>query len=572
MWQKLHTIMVARDVRNKIFFTLAILLLVRVLDIITVPLSPEGRVNLLKMFDPGRDQQGIGQLFGLIDGFSGGSLHSFSIIALSVYPYITATIVMQLLQPLIPALQDLALQGEAGRTRLNAITRLITVPLAFLQAISSCLMYQQQGVLAHFDLFDARYVLNSLAIILALIAGVMILLWLGELINEKGIGNGISLIIFGGILATLPQTVKQGYLALVNGGGNGAPIVSIAVFLLVCLLAIMGMVYMYMGQRRVPIHYPTRRIVNKDMAVGQARTSYIPLQINSAGMIPLIFASSLLLVPSALIRYLSTTNGPVGLKEATTWIAVWIFNPSGWIYWGINALLVFAFTYFYAYVLWQQQNIAESLQKQGAFIAGLRPGKPTNTQLLHILNRITFGGAFFLALITILPFFTRIGGTQLLSSTSLLIAIGVVLDTVRQLEAELELRNYTGFSGVTFQAVSISGMNSILPVSGKSLRREDRGCQLLSALSWLVPILSSSCQAVTSVKTRCASSFSDWLMAPMPVKVMRWWAWSIMGLPMIFASIGMSLRAVLMSAFRWTRSCNSMPQPVCAVISWKRSA
>ncbi|GCE30364.1 protein translocase subunit SecY [Dictyobacter alpinus] len=444
MWKKLHTLLAVRDVRNKIFFTLAILLLIRVLDIITVPLSPEGRQNLLKLFASGTNQQGIGQLFGLLDGFSGGSLHSFSIIALSVYPYITATIVMQLLQPLIPALQNLALQGETGRMRLNVITRLVTVPLAFLQAISSCLVYQQQGVLAHFNLLDPRYMLDSLAIILVLIAGVMILLWLGELINEKGIGNGVSLIIFGGILATLPQTLKQGYLALMNSGGSGA-VVSGVIFLVVCLLAVMGMVYMYMGQRRVPIHYPTRRVVNKDMLVGQSKTSYIPLQINSAGMVPLIFSSSLLLFPSILIRSIGTSTAPAWLREATNWIAVWIFNPSNWIYWGMNALLVFSFTYFYAYVLWQQQKIAENLQKQGAFVSGLRPGESTNRQLMTILNKITLGGALFLAVITILPFFTRIGGTQLLSSTSLLIAIGVILDTVRQLEAEMALRNYKGF-------------------------------------------------------------------------------------------------------------------------------
>jgi preprotein translocase subunit SecY len=442
MWEKLRSIWTIPDLRKKILFTLLILLVFRVLAHITVPLTPEESKNLSALFSQGNDP--VGQLLGLLDVFSGGSLQTFSIVAFSVYPYITATIVMQLLQPIIPALQNLSTQGESGRLRFSQITRIITVPLAFLQALGQCALFQQKGVLVNFSLIDPRYALDTFSILISLVAGTMILVWLGELITEKGIGNGISLIILANILSNLPKYVNEGYLAAVGPGGGGAGIVSVGVFILIGLITIVGIIYIYLGQRRVPVQYPTKRTVGRGMLVGSAQTTYIPMQINSAGMIPLIFASSMLLFPTVIAQYLSASSTP-WLKDAALWVSTYIINPNTWYYWVINFLLVVAFTYFYAYVLWQQQNIPENLQKQGAFIPGYRPGEPTSRYLTNILNRITLAGALFLGVITVLPFIARVGGNQLLSAASLLIAVGVVLDTVRQLESQMVMRNYSGF-------------------------------------------------------------------------------------------------------------------------------
>jgi preprotein translocase subunit SecY len=439
MWERLRSIWTVPDLRNKILFTLGILLAFRILANISVPLSPAGQSALKGLLN---SSTGLGQVFGLLDVFSGGSLDKFAIVGLAVYPYITATIVMQLLQPIIPALQNLATQGEAGRLRFSQITRLVTVPLAFLQAIGNCALYQSQGVLTNFSLFDPNSALESWTILFTLTAGVMILVWMGELITEKGIGNGISLIIFANIVSRLPIELQQGYTSAMNSTGG---IVSLVIFAIVGLVTILGVVYIYQGQRRIPVQYPTKRSVGRGMLVGSAQTTYIPMQVNSAGMIPLIFASSLLLFPTVIFQYLQ--QSPVGwLKSTAIWFGV-VLNPGLWWYWVIEALLVLAFTYFYAYVMWQQQNIPENLQKQGAFIPGYRPGEPTSRYLTTILNRITLGGAMFLGIITFAQYFAKLGGSAqgLFSAASILIAVGVVLDTVRQLESQMVMRNYSGF-------------------------------------------------------------------------------------------------------------------------------
>lgn len=440
MWEKLRSIWTVPDLRKKILFTLGMLLVFRILAHIQVPLTA-AEYKSLQALDA-NSSSGVGQLLGLLDVFSGGSLQTFSIVSFSVYPYITATIVMQLLQPIIPALQNLSTQGEAGRLRFSQITRIIAVPLAFLQALGQCALFQQQGVLTNFSLIDPAYALQTFAILASLVAGTMILVWLGELITEKGIGNGISIIILANILSNLPKYVSQGVTAAQSGGSTA--VVSIGVFILVGIITIIGIIYIYLGQRRVPVQYPTKRSVGRGMLVGSAQTTYIPMQINSAGMIPLIFASSMLLFPTVIVQYLSTNSTP-WVSATALWIATNVINTSDWWYWAMNFLLVVAFTYFYAYVLWQQQNIPENLQKQGAFIPGYRPGEPTSKYLFTILNRITLAGALFLGVITVLPFIARVGGSQMLGAASLLIAVGVVLDTVRQLESQMVMRNYSGF-------------------------------------------------------------------------------------------------------------------------------
>src|SRR6266404_1973150 len=440
MWERLRSVWTIPDLRKKILFTLAMLLIYRVLAHITVPLTHTETLALNNLFtSPGSSN--LGQTLGLLDIFSGGSLKQFSIVALGVYPYITATIVMQLLQPIIPALANMMSEGEAGRLRFSQITRLVTVPLAFLQAIGSAALFVRFGVLTNFNLFDPQYSLESLAILLSLTAGTMILVWIGELITENGIGNGISIIIFGGIVSGIPSLVYQGYTASSTAGGS---IVSIVVFAFIGLITILGIVYIYQGQRRVPIEYPTKRMVGRGMLVGTAQRTYIPMQVNSAGMIPLIFAQSMLIFPTVLAQYLAASN-TTWLASVANWIGTYIANTGTWYYWAIYFALVVAFTYFYAYVVWQQQNIPENLQKQGAHIPGYRPGEATRKHLNDILNRITLGGALFLGIVAILPFFARVGGNQLLSSAAVLIVVGVVLDTVRQIEAQMVMRNYSGF-------------------------------------------------------------------------------------------------------------------------------
>src|SRR5579875_2499493 len=222
MWERLRSIWTAPDLRNKILFTLGLLLLTRVLANITIPLTQAEHQALTNLFNGSNgNSQNLGQLLGLLDVFSGGSLQKFSIIGLGVYPYITATIVMQLLQPIIPALQNMSMEGEAGRLKFSQITRIITVPLAFLQALGQCAIFQKANVLQNFSLVNPQYMLETYSILLTLTAGTMILVWLGELITENGIGNGISLIIFGGIVSNLPSYVQQGYVSATSGGGNG---------------------------------------------------------------------------------------------------------------------------------------------------------------------------------------------------------------------------------------------------------------------------------------------------------------------------------------------------------------
>ena len=443
-WERLRSIWTIVDLRNKILFTLGMLLVYRILVHITVPLSPQEQVNLAKLFEnPG--SQNLGQLLGLLDVFSGGSLQTFSIVALGVTPYITATIVMQLLQPVIPALQSLSTEGEMGRLRLSQITRIITVPLAFLQALGQSAIFVREGVLDAntFNLFGPNW-LETLSILLSLTAGTMILIWLGELITEHGIGNGVSLIIFAGIVSRIPQLLRQGFLASSSTSSNGGGLVSILVFLSIGLLTILSIVFIYQAQRRVAVQHPTKRIVGRGMLTGSTQTTYIPLQVNSTGMIPLIFAQSILIFPALLSQYF-IGNRITWLSSAALWVGTYLANTSLWYYWFTYFALVVVFTYFYASILWQQQQIPENLQKQGTFIPGYRPGEPTRKYLSTILNRITLGGALFLGTVAILPFISQVGGNQLLSSASLLIVVGVLLDTARQLDAHMVMRNSSGF-------------------------------------------------------------------------------------------------------------------------------
>jgi preprotein translocase subunit SecY len=430
------------DLRNKILFTLAMLLVFRIMAYVPVPgIDPKNLSNIINK------SGNLQQFFGLLDAFSGGSFKNFSVVALGVYPYITASIVVQLLQGIIPRLAEMNKEGEAGRNRLSQLTRYITVPLALLQAFSQMAILVNLGAVSssQFNLFNAATLIPTLATIATLTGGTMFLVWIGELITENGVGNGISLIIFANIVAGLPQTIGS---ALVSTSGTGAGIdngglLTIGFTIALSLAMIYVMVVVYLAQRRVSVRYPTKRRFFSDFRASE-ETTYIPLQVNSAGMIPLIFASSILLLPVVIANFVafSSNKAVAGFFSA---LRIWL-DSSNWYYWVLYGLLVFLFTYFYAIVLWQQQDTADNLQKQGAFIPGIRPGPSTETYLYNILKRITLGGAIFLGIVAIAPaLLSRNPSAQVVQAASLLIVVGVVLDTVKQIEAQMVMRNYSGF-------------------------------------------------------------------------------------------------------------------------------
>ena len=442
MWNRLRSMWTVPDLRNKILYTLGLLFIFRVVAYVPVPgIDPSQLQSIISK------NSNLQQFFGLLDVFSGGSFKNFSVLALGVYPYITASIVVQLLQGIIPRLGEMNREGESGRNRLAQITRYIAVPLAMLQAFSQMAILVNLGAVpsTQFNLFNGTTIVPTLATIATLTAGTMFLVWLGELITENGIGNGISLIIFANIVASLPGVVGN---ALVSGSGgssgidNGALVTAIVTVGLV-LAMIFVMVIVYMAQRRIPVRYPTKRRVFSGFRATEEAT-YIPMQVNSAGMIPLIFASSILLLPVVIANFVAySTNKQVAQFFSN--VRIWL-DSSNWYYWVIYGGLVFAFTYFYAIVMWQQQNTADTLQKQGAFIPGIRPGLKTEEYLEKILSRITFGGALFLGIVAVAPaLLNRNASSQVIQAASLLIVVGVVLDTMKQIEAQMVMRNYSGF-------------------------------------------------------------------------------------------------------------------------------
>lgn len=446
MWNRLRSMWATGDLRNKILFTIGMLLIFRVMSYVPVPgIDPSSLNKLLNSSTKGQD---LSKVFGLLDTFSGGSLKNFSIVSMGLYPYITASIVVQLLQPIIPKMDALAREGEAGRNKLAQITRYIAVPLALLQAFSQMAVLVNAGAIPsnQFNLFNGSAFLPTAATLITLTAGTMFLVWLGELITENGIGNGISLIIFANIMVQFPQNIGSSLVSssATGGGLNNGSLITLALIVGVGLAMTFSMVMVYLAQRRVPVQYPTKRRFLTGVRSGQ-QTTYIPLMVNSAGMIPLIFASSILLLPTVLANFLSFSTNK-GLQNLFTNVRLWL-DTSNWYYWAIYGVLVAMFTMFYATVIWQQQNMADNLQKQGAYVPGIRPGPPTEEHLNRILNRITFGGAIFLGIVAVAPalLLSSNQSQQPLQAASLLIVVGVVLDTVKQIEAQMVMRNYSGF-------------------------------------------------------------------------------------------------------------------------------
>ena len=410
------------EIRSKIVFTLLMLVVFRLGS--NIPVPGMDRDLLAEVFS------GDTGLFGLFDLFSGGAFSNFTIFALSITPYITASIILQLLTIAVPSLERLAKEGEEGKKKIAQYTRYLTVVLAFVQAIGLSVGLFRQALIST-DFFSIT------VIVLTLSAGTAFLMWLGEQINENGIGNGISLIIFAGIVSRIPSAIHTTWIKLQAGEVS---IITIIVFLLFAVIVVVGIIEVQQGQRRIPVQY-AKRVVGRKMYGGQS--THIPLKVNQAGVIPVIFSLSLLQFPLT-ITYFTPNTG------FSAWVSKWLSpggDPGVWIYTVFNILLIVFFTYFYTAVTFNPADVANNMKNNGGFIPGIRPGRSTVEYLTKVLTRITFVGAIFLALVATLPTlidqFTNLevgfGGT------SLLIAVGVALDAMKQLENQLVMRNYQGF-------------------------------------------------------------------------------------------------------------------------------
>jgi preprotein translocase subunit SecY len=449
MIQAVRSAFALPDLRKKILVTFLILAIYRLFAHVPVPgVNSEALSQLFQS----------NQLLGLLDLLSGGAMANFSVMAMGVYPYITAQIIIQLLTPIIPQLQQLQEEGEQGRARLNRMTWYLTVPMAALQAYGQAvIMTQMSGgvpILESFGFRDAP--LPTFAIMVTMTSGTLFAVWLGELITEQGIGNGTSIIILGGIVTRLPQSilnqiVSQAWLQLI-------------VFVIITAITVFGIVIIQEGKLMIWVQYSSRTLGQRGGRLRQTRSvrTHIPLRVNMAGMIPLIFAQSLMVFPSTIAGYFMAPAGQEAqgfLQNAAYWVDQ-VFNPQYNVYWPLYFLLVVGFTYFYTDTIFQQQNMAENLRKQGASIPGIRPGKRTETYLNQKVRRITLVGALFLGVVAVLPWLVGLfmslfpgttgsaytgGGAMLISSTGLLITVGVVLDTMRQLEAQLQMRHYDKF-------------------------------------------------------------------------------------------------------------------------------
>ncbi len=411
------------ELRRKILLTAALFIVFRTFAHIPIP---------------GVDRAKLGALFaqnqflGLLDIFSGGTLVNFSIMALGLNPYINASIILQLLTMVFPQLEELSKEGEYGREKINQYTRMITVPLAALQSIGMIALLRSQGILSSVS------PIALVGIIATMTAGTMLAMWLGELITEFGIGNGISLLIFAGIVGRLPISLAQQATTLTAEYATTA-----AMFAVLAVVVIAATVFVNEAVRRIPVHY-ARRVRGNKAAGGS--TSYLPLRVNQAGVIPIIFAVSLVLLPSLLGGFLQQVKQPAAMAVGK--FLATAFNPNGISYNVMYFLLVIGFTYFYTAITFNPTKIAGEIQKHGGFIPGIRPGSSTASYLNYILTRITIAGALFLGLIAILPSLARGASgvsTFLVGGTGVLIVVSVVLETVKSLEAQLVMRNYEGF-------------------------------------------------------------------------------------------------------------------------------
>jgi len=407
------------ELRHKVLFTLAMLLVFRFGS--HVPVPGIDATAMERLFQQGG-------LLGFLDLFAGGALKRFSIFAMGIAPYINASIIMQLLTVVIPRLGELAKQGEEGRKVMTQYIRYGTVVLGALQAFGMSFWLKNMGVIPNFNLG------TSLVIVITLTAGTAFLMWLGEMITGNGIGNGISILIFAGIVANLPGGVAQTISLIKVGGVN---LIALGAFLIIAIVVIGAVIFTNEGQRRIPVQY-AKRVVGRKVYGGQS--THIPLKLNQAGVIPVIFASSILLFPATIAQFFPGVFLANTIKN--------LFSPQSALYNVLYALLIVFFTYFYTAIVFNPVEMADNLKKYSGFVPGIRPGKSTAEYIERVATRITLAGAVFLAFIAVLPtVLIGLTGVQTFyfGGTGLLIVVGVTLDTMKQLEAHLMMKQYEGF-------------------------------------------------------------------------------------------------------------------------------
>jgi preprotein translocase subunit SecY len=423
MWEKILQVFKIKELRNKILFVFGILIVFRLAANIPVP---GVNVEQLRQFFENN------QFFGLLNLFSGGGLRNISVVMLGVGPYITASIIMQLLTMIVPRLEQIYKEeGEAGRQKFNMWTRWITVPLAAMQTFGMVKLFQSQGIfttLSHFQLST---------IIITATAGTIFLMWLGELITEKKIGNGVSIIIFAGIVAGLPTSVSQ-LIAV----WDPSKLFTYILYLVFGFAVIGAVVFVTEGQRNIPVSYAKRVRGNR---IYGGTSTHLPLRVNQAGVIPIIFAMSIMLFPGMIANFFVNASNPTVASLA---LSVSNLFKNQLFYGSIYFVLVVLFTYFYTAVTFDPHQISENLQKQGGFVPGIRPGQNTSDYLARVLNRITLAGALFLGAIAVLPFVVQ-GITNIQSltigGTGLLIVVAVVIEIMKQIESQMIMRDYEGF-------------------------------------------------------------------------------------------------------------------------------
>jgi preprotein translocase subunit SecY len=423
MWDKLRQIWKTKDLRKNILYVLAMLVIFRIAA--TIPIPGINADTLKQIF-------GQNQILGLLNIFSGGGLSNFSVIMLGVGPYITASIIIQLLTMIVPSLEALSKESN-GQEIINRYTRYLTVPLAALQAYGYINLLQRQ---TGGQLIPQLTTFNWISAIITITAGTVFLMWIGELISEKKVGNGISLIIFAGIVSRLPVSLQRTFATF-----DPSQLLSLLLFLGIAIVTIVSVVIMTEGQRNIPVNY-ARRIRGNRMYGGVS--THLPLRVNMAGVIPIIFAISIILFPPMIAQFFVRASSSF-VANASQFIINLFQNQ---LFYGISYfVLVFAFTYFYTYVVFHPQQISENLQKQGGFIPGIRPGRHTSEYLQSTVNKILLAGALFLGIIAVLPIgLQSLTGSRnlVIGGTSLLIVVSVVIETVKQIDSQLTMRDYEG--------------------------------------------------------------------------------------------------------------------------------
>lgn len=427
------------DLRRKILFTLGLVILYRAGA--ALPSPGVNYKNINQCIEQVSGGEGA-QIYSLINLFSGGALLQLSVFAVGVMPYITASIIVQLLTVVIPRFEELRKEGQAGQAKMTQYTRYLSIALAVLQATSIVALAANGGLLqgCSLDILTNQSIFTLVVIVLVMTAGAALVMWMGELITERGIGNGMSLLIFAGIAARIPA---EGKSILDSRGG--------AVFTAVCVAAlaiIVGVVFVEQGQRRIPVQY-AKRMVGRKMYGGTS--TYLPLKVNQAGVIPVIFASSLIYIPQLITQLIQSGRTTPGTGWWDKFVADHLTNPADYVYVAVYFGLIIFFTYFYVSITFNPEERADEMKKFGGFIPGIRPGKPTADYLSYVLNRITLPGSIYLGVIAVLPnLFLQMGNSGNLQNlpfggTAVLIMIGVGLDTVKQIESQLMQRNYEGF-------------------------------------------------------------------------------------------------------------------------------